>query len=207
MAKMKTNNHAVEIEILEDELQASTMSDAEHRKHVHKLDSARACKAKPEAAALLAELKKKKAAAELEIKQIKKSLNNNSASDGIAITNVISGMERTTLSVLALGIMTSVIGATFMSIDLAAEVPMGAGQGMVSLGLAMCAVTLVFHAYRLVRLRKGHGITACDSLVYMGIVASIIVLALGFEIYFAVIYPYLERSKNVKVIDDNSLSM
>ena len=119
--------------------------------------------------------------------------------------SLILSMERTLFSALNMAFTLVMVGVGLMSVGESSDkLPDELGEIIISAAILFTFYSYGVHAYRMRAFRRGYGIGALGSLLWSGSLVFLLVFGLIFELHFAVLYPYLKRSKAVEIANSSS---
>lgn len=129
--------------------------------------------------------------------------NNKSEASHIAVDpSLLMGMERTLFSALNVGTLVIIMGLGLTAVGKAEQVgtyPGLQGLSLTIAGILFCAGSYGLHCWRIHRLLCGQVLARFDSHIWTGALIALILLAFSVEVYFALRFPYLERSVAVEI--------
>jgi uncharacterized membrane protein YidH (DUF202 family) len=117
--------------------------------------------------------------------------------------SLIFAMERTYFSALNQGVALAGFGVGLMSIgptQVIGKQPESLGVFLLIGGLLFALSAFVMHAWRMSRLNAGLGLAKHDSLIWCGTVATLLVFAIGCEVYYGLDHPYVTRSGSAEIM-------
>ena len=114
--------------------------------------------------------------------------------------SLIMSMERTVLSAYNQAFQIMMVGAGLMAVGAKDDdTPAYLGICIFVAGILYGIVSYWVHYNRLRLLSTGQKISMESSLYWIGALMLFATIGMGFELYFAVVYPYLTRAQEVSI--------
>ena len=121
--------------------------------------------------------------------------------------SLIMSMERTVLSAYNQAFQIMMVGAGLMAVGAKDDdTPAHLGIFIFIAGIVYGLVSYWVHYSRLTTLRSGGKISMQSSLYWIGALMLFATIGMGFELYFAIVYPYLTRAQEVSIAGGDALS-
>ena len=121
--------------------------------------------------------------------------------------SLIMSMERTVLSAYNQAFQIMMVGAGLMAVGAKDDdTPAHLGIFIFIAGIVYGLVSYWVHYSRLTTLRSGGKISMQSSLYWIGALMLFATIGMSFELYFAIVYPYLTRAQEVSIAGGDALS-
>ena len=121
--------------------------------------------------------------------------------------SLIMSMERTVLSAYNQAFQIMMVGAGLMAVGAKDDdTPAHLGIFIFIAGIVYGLVSYWVHYSRLTTLRSGGKISMQSSLYWIGALMLFATVGMSFELYFAIVYPYLTRAQEVSIAGGDALS-
>lgn len=114
-------------------------------------------------------------------------------------SSLVLGAERTLYAAQQMGWNVIFVGIGLMMVTEADEVPNMAGMASIVGGIAFIFASWLIHLKRLRDFSVHRHVSLVMSGTWTFVCAFLFTIAVGIELYFAVIYPYLMRTKQVEI--------
>ena len=112
--------------------------------------------------------------------------------------SMIFSMERTVLSAYNQAFQIMLVGGGLMAVGAQNDdTPAHLGAAIFVAGIVYGVVSYGLHLHRLRTLRKGQKISMLSSAAWIGFLMLFATVGMSIELYYAIIYPYLERAQEV----------
>ena len=112
--------------------------------------------------------------------------------------SLIFSMERTVLSAYNQAFQIMMVGGGLMAVGAKNDdTPVGLGIVIFVSGIIYGAISYGLHIQRLNALRRGEKITMFSSAAWIGALMLFATIGMSIELYYAIVYPYLERAQEV----------
>jgi hypothetical protein len=118
--------------------------------------------------------------------------------------SLIFSMERTVLSAYNQAFQIMMVGGGLMAVGAKNDdTPIGLGIVIFVSGIIYGAISYGLHIQRLNALRRGEKITMFSSAAWIGALMLFATIGMSIELYYAIVYPYLERAQEVSFSSDS----
>ena len=111
-------------------------------------------------------------------------------------------MERTFFAALNNAWLLVMGGIGLMSVGGGDERATNGGIFVLASGIAMAALAYTMHVSRVNMINRNKSFRLSHTVFWTSLIIGITVLALSFELYFGITYPYLERQKAVVIYNE-----
>ena len=119
--------------------------------------------------------------------------------------SLLLGMERTLFASLNMAWIVMFVGMGLMMVGAEHEtLPDQLGSVTLCCGIVFSFASWCHHAWRIRTLNKGKGLGHRGSLVWTLCLTLLVCTSICFEVYYALRYPYLKRSKVVELADSGN---
>ena len=115
------------------------------------------------------------------------------------MASLILGLERTLFAALNNAWLLSAGGIGLMTVGQDDDRALLGGSIILGLGICCAAMAYGFHLVRVSQLTRGVAYPSAHTLLWATIIACLTVTVLSLEMYFGILYPYLQRSAAVTV--------
>lgn len=114
--------------------------------------------------------------------------------------SLVLGMERTLFAALNNAWLLALGGVGLMSVGNGDRRATNGGIVILIGGIISAVVAFIMHAVRISELKTQKPSQLSHSIVWATLIASLTLSTLGLELYFGMMYPYLQREKEVTIV-------
>ena len=114
--------------------------------------------------------------------------------------SLVLGMERTLFAALNNAWLLALGGVGLMSVGNGDRRATNGGIVILMGGIISAIVAFIMHAVRISELKTQKTSQLSHSIVWATLIASLTLSTLGLELYFGIMYPYLQREKEVTIV-------
>ena len=112
---------------------------------------------------------------------------------------VLLSLERTFFAALNTAWLIAMGGIGLLSVGDEEEHSIPIGITVFGVSMACCIVALVMHAIRLHQMQTGQSFPHAQSMIWATVICILLFSTLAFQLYFGILYPFLQRTASVKV--------
>jgi len=117
--------------------------------------------------------------------------------------STIMALERTVLSAYNMAFNIMMVGCGLMAVGAKNDdMPSHLGTGILGAGIFYGLAAYYVHYSRLSTFHSGGKISMQSSLVWIGALMLFVTIGMGAELYFAILYPYLQRAQEVNIASE-----
>ena len=117
--------------------------------------------------------------------------------------NLVLGMERTLFAALNNSWLLALGGIGLMSVGSGDVRATRAGVCILSGGIVSALVAIMMHFLRLRQIQNNRPSRHSHTIIWSSIIALLTIITLALEMYFGILYPYLDRTKAVSITSGN----
>lgn len=117
--------------------------------------------------------------------------------------NLVLGMERTLFAALNNSWLLALGGIGLMSVGSGDVRATRAGICILSGGIVSALVAIMMHFVRLHQIQNNRPSRYSHTIIWSSIIALLTIITLALEMYFGILYPYLDRTKAVTITSGN----
>ncbi|GFH45675.1 hypothetical protein CTEN210_02149 [Chaetoceros tenuissimus] len=117
--------------------------------------------------------------------------------------NLVLGMERTLFAALNNSWLLALGGIGLMSVGSGDVRATRAGICILSGGIVSALVAIMMHFVRLRQIQNNRPSRYSHTIIWSSIIALLTIITLALEMYFGILYPYLDRTKAVTITSGN----
>eukprot|EP00549_Striatella_unipunctata_P021701 CAMPEP_0118673772 /NCGR_PEP_ID=MMETSP0800-20121206/516_1 /TAXON_ID=210618 ORGANISM="Striatella unipunctata, Strain CCMP2910" /NCGR_SAMPLE_ID=MMETSP0800 /ASSEMBLY_ACC=CAM_ASM_000638 /LENGTH=167 /DNA_ID=CAMNT_0006568889 /DNA_START=132 /DNA_END=635 /DNA_ORIENTATION=+ len=117
--------------------------------------------------------------------------------------DLIMAMERTLFGALNNAWMLAIGGIGLMSVGHGDANATNVGVMTLTGGIVLAIMSFITHVWRAHLLSHNRPLTLSYSVYRASAIVLLVLLALTFELYYGILYPYLDREKAVTVVNDD----
>jgi len=122
--------------------------------------------------------------------------------DDLAMASLILGMERTLFAALNNAWLLAIGGVGLMSVGHGDDRATYGGIFILSIAAVCAGVAYMMHIWRVSQIRASKPFKFSHTMIWATAIAALTIVTLGLELYFGVLYPYLNREKAVTIAND-----